>query len=296
MGAHKDAIKNLYLGILNNYSDFSEEANACLSYDFDAVEFAELRSRYKLENIAKSGTSFEKARRLLHYLAPRLAHLSFYDNHVECNALKLLEYSFENSEHGINCLNKSKILAECCLALGIFARRVFIRPFSPFDFDSHVVCEIFDEKLNKWIMLDPTTDGYFVDEKGTPLSMTEIRTGFVLSKFQTFVFSNGRNKDLAKAKQRNEDINVYIMKNCFRMTFEQYNGFGKKNGIIDLIPKNYDICKNEELNRKFRIENLPKEYAYFADAQKKYCKESFHIQKPIGYSVASVYAKPTANK
>ncbi len=54
--------------------------------------------------------------------------------------MKLLTYSFENDEHGINCLNKAKILAECCLALGIFARRVFIHPFSPFDFDSHVVC------------------------------------------------------------------------------------------------------------------------------------------------------------
>lgn len=178
--------------------------------------------------MAKGGASFEKAGRLLHYLAPRLAHSSFFDNHVACNALALLSYSFENGERGINCLNRSKILAECCLALGIYARRVFIDPFSPFDFDSHVVCEIFDEGLNKWVMLDPTTDGFFVDEAGAPLSMLEIRNGFLSSRFQTFFSSNGRRRELQKAKSRYERIHLYMMKNGFRMSYEQHNGFGKK--------------------------------------------------------------------
>ena len=31
-------------------------------------------------------------------------------------------------------------------------------PYSPYDFDNHVVVEIYDKK---WIMLDPTTDGIF---------------------------------------------------------------------------------------------------------------------------------------
>lgn len=78
------------------------------------------------------------------------------------NALHLPPYSFQNKEHGINCLNKAKILAESCLSLGIYARRVFLYPFSPFDFDSHVACEIFDEKRSKWIRMDPTTDGDFL--------------------------------------------------------------------------------------------------------------------------------------
>lgn len=42
-----------------------------------------------------------------------------YDNHIPCDALHLLEFSYEQPDHGINCRNKSKILAECCLALGI---------------------------------------------------------------------------------------------------------------------------------------------------------------------------------
>lgn len=34
MTSNRQTIVNLYLGILNNYSDFSEETDARLSYDF----------------------------------------------------------------------------------------------------------------------------------------------------------------------------------------------------------------------------------------------------------------------
>ena len=93
---------------------------------------------------------------------------------------------------------------------------MFIDPFFPFDFDSHVVCEILDEGLNKWVMLDPATDGSFADETGAPLSMLEIRNGFLSSRVQTFVPSNGRRRELQKAKSRYERIHLYMMKNCFR--------------------------------------------------------------------------------
>lgn len=154
MNSYQKQIENLYLGILNNYSNFLNCKKVNLNYDFKAKEFEELKFKYSIKSIAKSGTSFESAKRLLHYFAPILIHNSFYDNHIECNSLKLLEYSFENSGNGINWFNKAKIITECCLALGIYARRVFINPFSLFDFDSHVVYEIFDKKLDKWIMLD----------------------------------------------------------------------------------------------------------------------------------------------
>ncbi len=296
MHAYQEQIKNLYLGILNNYPDFSEEADAHLTYDFSAGEWEELNSRYQLERIAKGGTSFEKAGRLMHYFAPRLTHCSFYGNHVECNALQLLAYSLENREHGINCLNKAKILSECCLTLGIYARRVFIHPFSPFDFDSHVVCEIYDECLNKWVMLDPTTDGYFVDENRMPLSVYEIRTGFLSSRFQTFVASNGRTRDLQKAALRNENINLYLLKNCFRISFEPYNGFGKKDGSVCLVPKNYSVCKNERLNHRFRVEQMPEEYRHLLGAQEKYLRETNHNEEPTAYTVSSLYASPLARR
>ena len=292
MNSYEVKIKYLYLGILSNFPEFVGEETACLHYDLAALEWEELRAAYDLERIAKKGTSFERAKRLLHYFAPRLAHSSFYDNHVECNAMQLLAYSFRNQEHGINCLNKAKILVESCLALGIYARRVFLYPFSPYDFDSHVVCEIYDEKLRKWIMLDPTTDGYFVEETGTPLSMYEIRTNFVRGRFLTFVASNGRKTDLSKAAVRNEAINLYFMKNCFRIAFESYNGFGEREGSICLVPEHYSVCKNEERNHAFRVENMQPEFRHLLEAQESYLRKINHEREPKAYSVQSLYTSP----
>lgn len=292
MNAYREQIRNLYLGILNNYPDFAREADAHLVYDLAAEEWAELRARYAPERMAGAGTAPERAVRLMHTLAPRLAHCAWYDNHVACNALELLAYSYENPEHGINCLNKAKILSECCLALGIYARRVFLAPFSPFDFDSHVVCEVYDGHRRKWVMLDPTTDGYFVDENRTPLSMTEIRAGFVEGRFQTFVSSAGRGKDLQKAALRHADINLYFLKNCFRLSYETYNGFGKKPGTVCLKPEHYSVCRNETLNRRFRLEHTPEEYRHLLQAQERYLQETHHAEEPVGYTVSSLYAPP----
>ena len=79
-------------------------------------------------------------------------------------------------------------------------------------------------------MLDPTTDGYFVNEDNVPLSMYEIRTNYLNSEFLTLVSADDKDADLRKAAEKNESINLYFLKNCFRISFETYNGFGERKG------------------------------------------------------------------
>ena len=135
---------DFYCGILLDSATFAPGTAAPHLYRFDCPEFGTLRERYPIERIAGKGGDFQRALRLCRYLAPRLRHESDYDNHVPCNSLDLLDYCFEKQDVGINCLNKAKILAECCLALGIYARRTGMMPASPYDCDNHVVTEVFD--------------------------------------------------------------------------------------------------------------------------------------------------------
>lgn len=153
---------DVYCGILFGlqvWQKGEDEATVCRP---DCPEFEELRTRYPIERAAGRGGAFVRALRLCRYLAPRLRHESMYDNHVPCNALALLDYCFERKDVGINCVNKAKILAECCLAVGIPARRVWMYPASPYDMDNHVVTEIYDRKRGGWLALDPTTGAYFI--------------------------------------------------------------------------------------------------------------------------------------
>lgn len=288
-------MQNIYSGILFNYRNFDGKTADDVIYDFSCPEYEELREKYELVKIAGTGSDFQKAKRLLHYFAPKLTHSSWYDNHIECNALKLLEYSFGNPEQGINCLNKSKILEECCLALGIYARRVGIMPFSPYDFDNHVVNEIFDKKLNKWIMLDITTDGYFVDENKTPLSLLEIREKFALDEFVTFVKSTDRLTNLEKSRSDNVDKNYYICKNLFYFSIGAECKFGAPNGWYNICPSGYSLKDNKIANIKYRINHLSEEYKDWIPKYEEWLKNAETAEYTV-YDAEIMRRSPFAQK
>lgn len=283
---------DIYSGILFNDQEFESGNTQEMIYEFDCPEFEELRNKYDLDNIAGKGSDFMRAKRLLHYLAPRLTHSTWYDNHIECNALRLLEYSLNNPEQGINCLNKSKILVECCLALGIFARRVVIMPFSPYDFDNHVVAEIYDRTLEKWIMLDPTTDGYFIDDTKTPLSLLEMRSKFANAEFITFVLSTDSLKDVQKLRTKHLYTNMYICKNLFYFQVEQYSTFGEKKKFLHFIPQHFSVKKTKLANLKYRIDTLPAEHEDLRIKYEDLRKEFERYQEPQRINVESMQKKP----
>lgn len=249
-------IFDIYSGILVNYLEFRPGPGASPVCDLDCPEYGTLREKYALDQLAGRGSAFQRAKRLLHHFAPRLTHLSDYDNHVPCDALSLLEYSYERPDQGINCLNKAKVLAECCLAVGIHARRVGIMPYSPYDCDNHVVTEIYDPGPGKWIMLDPSTDGYFVDESGAPLSILEIRERFARRQFAAFVTSTERKNDLRKLWDRHMELNTYFCKNLFWLSVDRYNGFGDQKERFLFIPDGYDLERNQIACLEYRLDLL----------------------------------------
>ena len=273
-------------GILKANIEFEKGKEDEITYDFKCPEYQKLIEKYSLKKIAGKGSDFEKAKRLLAHFSKRLKHDSMYDNHIPCNSLDLLEYSYENKEHGINCLNKSKILAELCLALGIKARRIIIMPYSIYDLDNHVVTEIFDTNLNKWIMLDPSNNSYFIDEKGIPLSMPEIRNKFAENEFITFVHTSDKLDDLEKLSKKYLSENWYICKNSYWFIVEKYQGFGVKEERMYFVPKGFSINKWNILNSEYKLDTCKKYYPdmvdYFTESLEKAKKEK---EVPI-YSIS----------
>ena len=249
---------DIYSGILINNQEFAGSGETAeITYDFDCPEYKTLIEKYGIDKIAGEGTAFQRGVRLMHWMAPKLTHKSNYDSHSPVNALDLLDYSLGRPERGINCLNKSKILAECCLAVGIYARRVSILPYSPYDGDNHVVTEIFDEDMGKWVMLDPTTDGFFVDEEGGILSVLELREKFARQDFATFAVCTEDLSDLRKLRDRHMEDNAYYCKNLFRLLVDGYNGFGGGKLDLKFIPVGYDLKRNMIANAEYRIRKFP---------------------------------------
>ncbi|MGN0906198.1 MAG: transglutaminase domain-containing protein [Bullifex sp.] len=236
-----EQIYTMEAGILKQNLYFRDGEAITISYSFDEPGFNTLKKKYGLEMTAGKGSSFHKAVRLMNEYAPRLTHESNYDNHVEIRALPLLEYSLDKKQNGINCLNKAQILNEMCLALGIHSRKLWLMPVSPYDNDCHVVNEIWDEELNKWIMLDITDNSYWVDENGTPLSALEIRTKGAKEEFCTPVHPDDGLSDLGKVKKKNLDTFLYIMKNMAWLEYKDSYGEGSIGQIYTLCPEAMDM-------------------------------------------------------
>jgi len=285
-------------GVLFNNQNLSTEGEVIpLIYDFDCPEFATLKTKYELVSIAKTGSDFRRALRLMNFLAPRLAHAGNYDNHVECNALALMEYSLNQPDHGINCLNKAKILEECCLAMGIYARRVRIMPYSPYDFDNHVVTEIFDRKWKKWILIDPTTNGYFVDKDGIPLSCLEVREYGANDRFFTLVIQGQPLSDLVGLFDKNLRLNAYILKNLFYLQYDQYNGFGVKDQTVLIAPVGFDVKGKEVTNCQYRLHRI--ERSGMNPEYRQVCLDRMEKVKAKNYpihSISSVLSAPPDGK
>lgn len=235
-----DEIYIMEAGILRNNLNFADGEDIVLSYDFDHPDYSVLISTYGIDDIAGTGTEFERASRLMDEFAPRLTHKSDFDNQVEMTALSLLEHSLDNKDHGINCRCKAQILNEMCLALGIYARKVWIMPNSGYDNDCHVVNEVWDTELNKWVMLDITNNEYWVDESGTPLSVLEIRQKGAMREFCTPVQVGDRTDNLEQLKEKHIGDFLYIMKNMVYMEYCDRYTVGESDTFYLLFPENLD--------------------------------------------------------
>lgn len=251
-----DEIYVMEAGILRNNLEFKDGEEHEFTYDFNNEEYPKLKSKYNLEKIAGTGTELERALRLMNEFAPRLTHSSYYDNHVEMNALSLLEYSLNNKNHGINCRNKAQILNEMCLALNIYARKVWIMPNSGYDNDCHVVNEVWDSELNKWVMLDITNNEYWVDESGTPLSILEIRFKGAKREFCTPVIVGEKLKNLQKLKEKHIGDFLYIMKNMTYMEYCDIYSVGESEKRYLLFPENLNT-DYEFIISKSAVEKAP---------------------------------------
>ena len=260
-GCYLQSPEEIYImesGILKNNLAMRQENDVALRYDFEHEDYAKLILQYQIDQIAGEGSEWERAARLMNEFAPRLRHHSTYDNHVKMTAIALLAYSLDNRSQGINCRSKAQILNEMCLALGIYARKVWIMPYSGYDNDCHVVNEIWDSTLQKWVMLDITNNQYWIDGEGTPLSVLEIREKGANREFCTPITYGESPEKPEKLLQKHESEFLYIMKNMVYMQYcEQYT-VGESEKIYLLFPENLKT-KYEHLISESSIVRSPTE-------------------------------------
>ena len=253
----KGFVQETTLGILANSKDFREGEDITIEYDFENEEYSTLLEKYDIEETAGTGSEFEKAKKLMHEYSHRIKHSSDVAVSAEnMNAQYLLETYLDNKDQGTYCRAKAQILNEMCLALKIYSRKIWILPLSVYDNECHVVNEIWDSTLEKWVMLDITNDLYWVDENAAPLSMLEVRDKLINGEFCTPVSPDDDLDDLEQIRQNNDYNYTYYVKNLAALGYMDSYTVGETKGCY-LLPVNYSFENEVSLISREAVERRP---------------------------------------
>ena len=207
-----------YLGILKKAKKYNPADQRMLPeftyQDMNDPELVALRKKYNLDSIAGTLNEVGQMLNLMHSVHTLIAHDGEHENSEIKNADEMISACSDGSR-GLNCRGLAITLNDCFLAMGFKSRFVTCMPKElEFD-DCHVINMVYSNDLKKWIYLDPTHDAYVMDEKGTLLSIEEVRERLISGK--TLILNPGANWNNSTSTTALGYLEYYMAKNLYRL-------------------------------------------------------------------------------
>lgn len=136
-------------------------------------KYIDIIEKYKLDELVKGKDDTEKMIALLYFVSDNFSHNGSIGMPDEVDANSLLK--FYEQKKGLSCRGLSILLSELLRVYGIPAKHITCMPSIEDFYDCHVVVHAYSEKLNKWILLDPTYRLYLKDKDGNFMNLPELR-------------------------------------------------------------------------------------------------------------------------
>lgn len=210
--------------------------------DMNHPELVSLRKKYNLDSIAGSASEVQQMINLMHWVHNTIQHDGQHDIPQIKNADHMIQ-ACKDTIRGLNCRGLAITLNECYLAMGFKSRFVTCMPRELQFEDCHVINMVYSNDLNKWIYLDPTNNAYLMDEKGTLLSIEEVRQRMIEKK--PLLLNPDANWNNLEATNPEYYLTFYMAKNLYRIqcpTSSEYNyetpDKNKTVEYIELLPLN----------------------------------------------------------
>ncbi len=207
-----------------------EENNPVLNFDYkklglpDSIktnEYTELKE-YVLSNISlKSTDEPEIYFELMQWVSEQWEHNGWHVAPDSLNSLGILK-SAKYDGQAYRCVEYGSVLHDVLIAFGYVARQVGIKN-SEVDYGgagmAHVVTEVWSNKYNKWVFLDPQW-GIYAKHNGIPLNIY----------------------DIYKLKSSNQQKEIQFIKNGKTVKANEYRKFlFNYLGYIDIAFKNNNL-------------------------------------------------------
>lgn len=174
-------------------------------------ELVRVRVYFKLDSVAGSGDELSKIQRILTYVHDRIRHDGSRENPQPMSAIALAE-ACKDGSRGLNCRGLATVLNECYLAMGFKSRLVTCMP-KVYINDCHAINTVYSATLDKWVWVDPTNNAWVMDERGTMLSIAEVRER--LCDGRELVLNQTANWNNRSQTRKEEYLDSYMAKNLY---------------------------------------------------------------------------------
>ena len=171
-----------FVAILRDYPEFGH-AQPPMQVEFAYANskdpnLEELREKYKLDQVAGSGSEVSRIINLMEWVHKKIPHDGEHGGPLPANSLNILKVN-EETDRAVNCRSLATVLNEVYLSEGFVSRHLTCLPKDTTDVDCHVVNMVWCDSLSKWLYMDPTNQVYFMDEDGVIMSPLEVREAFI---------------------------------------------------------------------------------------------------------------------
>ncbi len=236
---HKDERFKRALARLAEKTDYSGMLKASKAYTADKKEYqfnyanpndpnlVRLRTTFNLDSIAGSGNEISKIKNIMYWVHDIVRHDGSSYNPDQKNAIDMITLC-QKEKRGVNCRMMAQILNECYLAMGFKARFVTCLPKVMID-DCHVINVVYSCTLHKWIWMDPTFAAYVTDDKGTLLSIQEVRER--LRSDLPLVLNEDANWNHKSKQSKEYYLDNYMTKNLYHLECINNTGFNTETYI-----------------------------------------------------------------
>lgn len=203
--------------ILKKAATYKAEAMPIPEFAYQPIyaeKLTQLWKKYKLDSIAGKGDEISQIIRLMQWVHREVRHDGQAMTRGDCSADGLIQLC-KKENRGVNCRMLATILNEVYLAMGFRAQFVTCLPRSKTDSDCHVINHVFSKTLNKWLWMDTSFEAWVTDEKGTMLSIPEVRERLIKGlpvKTPSSMNWNGKPRD------GYDYLHSYMAKNLYQIS------------------------------------------------------------------------------
>ena len=229
-----------YRDLLRDYSEYGDGQSESVGFVYqsnDQEELTRLREKYDLTTIAGDGDEISQIMSLMLWVNENIRHDGGAPRVSPPNADNIIETSLRE-DRGFSCRTVATVLNDFYLAVGFPSRLVTAKPMEHDFVDCHVVNAVYSTQLGKWVMMDSSFAGYFLDEQGTLLGPSEVRQRFV----------DGDPVDVSPHLNHNGEryygYKEYMAKNLFRLECPEQSAYNyeaqSRRTYVELIPEDYE--------------------------------------------------------